>query len=47
MYKLLPISLLALSLSSIGSVSAQTWQEEASMPGNGRHHPVMFSLNNK
>lgn len=38
---------LALSLISYGTLNAQTWQAESSMPGVGRHHPVTFSLNDK
>lgn len=30
-----------------GTLTAQTWQQKSSNPGDGRHHPVSFSLDGK
>lgn len=44
-----PLKLICFSLSviSFGTLHAQTWLAQESMPGVGRHHPVTFSLNDK
>lgn len=35
---------LFITLLGFGTLTAQTWQQKASNPGDGRHHPVTFSL---
>jgi N-acetylneuraminic acid mutarotase len=41
------LSTTSLFLLSIGLTFSQSWQEQTSAPGNGRHHPVTFSLDGK
>ncbi len=35
------------SILFVSTYFAQTWQQEASAPGDGRHHPVTFALDGK
>jgi N-acetylneuraminic acid mutarotase len=41
------ITLFILLSLTFSFLKAQTWEQKASNPGVGRHHPVSFSLNNK
>ncbi|WP_107039151.1 T9SS C-terminal target domain-containing protein [Brumimicrobium mesophilum] len=41
------ITALFSALLFLGTTTAQTWQQKASNPGDGKHHPVSFSLNGK
>jgi len=41
------LTLLFISLFSAGMILSQVWEQKASSPGVGRHHPVTFSLEGK
>jgi N-acetylneuraminic acid mutarotase len=40
-------TVLTIALLSFGTLTAQTWEQKTSNPGDGRHHPVTFSLDGK
>jgi N-acetylneuraminic acid mutarotase len=41
------ITSLFTALLFLGTLTAQTWEQKSSNPGDGRHHPVTFSLDGK